>query len=549
MKLVHFLTHESNASKKQILFMAAVSGLANGLLLAIVNLAAAEVYNRELEARLFVVYLISLVLFVYTQKIAFVEAITSVEQALQQVKLRIVNKVRRVELRFIEEHQEMGGYTALTQDSSLISQTAMKMVIAAQSLLVLLFSSIYLALLSPFSFLLTLFAITTGVIVFFSHFQQTSEELQAAEQKEGQFLDRFSAMQQGFKELQVNRCESDDMFSHLNDSISQAKDLKVSANTRLFFDAMLGNFVFYLLLLLIVSLLPLVLPTSSETTHKVVASILFIFGPVGMFTGAMSMIMKTESAIKNLYALEEKLDASIQIQEPQCPEKYQNFKQIRIQNLKFHYADAHGKTLFLSGPHNLIIQRHEMLFIVGGNGSGKSTFLKLLMALYHAEQGSIYVDDEKIQMPMYPNYRALFSIVLTDFYLFDRIYGLPDINATEVNKWLVILELDKKTRYENGRFTNMDLSTGQKKRLAFIIAVLKNRPICIFDELAADQDPGFRKKFYEQILPDLKAQGRLVIVVSHDDKYFYLADRIIKLQDGHIASVIEKSPLNPSHPS
>jgi len=549
MKLVHFLTHESNASKKQILFMAAVSGLANGLLLAIVNLAAAEVYNRELEARLFVVYLISLVLFVYTQKIAFVEAITSVEQALQQVKLRIVNKVRRVELRFIEEHQEMGGYTALTQDSSLISQTAMKMVIAAQSLLVLLFSSIYLALLSPFSFLLTLFAITTGVIVFFSHFQQTSEELQAAEQKEGQFLDRFSAMQQGFKELQVNRCESDDMFSHLNDSISQAKDLKVSANTRLFFDAMLGNFVFYLLLLLIVSLLPLVLPTSSETTHKVVASILFIFGPVGMFTGAMSMIMKTESAIKNLYALEEKLDASIQIQEPQCPEKYQDFKQIRIQNLKFHYADAHGKTLFLSGPHNLIIQRHEMLFIVGGNGSGKSTFLKLLMALYHAEQGSIYVDDEKIQMPMYPNYRALFSIVLTDFYLFDRIYGLPDINATEVNKWLVILELDKKTRYENGRFTNMDLSTGQKKRLAFIIAVLKNRPICIFDELAADQDPGFRKKFYEQILPDLKAQGRLVIVVSHDDKYFYLADRIIKLQDGHIASVIEKSPLNPSHPS
>lgn len=549
MKLVHFLTHESNASKKQILFMSAVSGLANGLLLAIVNFAAEEVYNRELEARLFVVYLISLILFVYTQKIAFVEAITSVEQALQQVKLRIVNKVRRVELRFIEEHQEMGGYTALTQDSSLISQTAMKMVIAAQSLLVLLFSSIYLAMLSPFSFLLTLFAITIGVIVFFSHFQQTSEELQAAEQKEGQFLDRFTAMQHGFKELQVNRCESDDMFSHLNDSITQAKELKVSANTRLFFDAMLGNFVFYLLLLLIVSLLPLALPTSSETTHKVVASILFIFGPVGMFTGAMSMIMKTESAIKNLYTLEEKLDASIQIQEPQNPEKYQDFKQIRIENLKFHYVDAHGKTLFLSGPHNLIIHRHEMLFIVGGNGSGKSTFLKLLMALYHAEQGSIYVDDEKIQIPMYPNYRALFSIVLTDFYLFDRIYGLPDINADEVNKWLIILELDKKTRYENGRFTNTDLSTGQKKRLAFIVAVLKNRPICIFDELAADQDPGFRKKFYEQILPDLKAQGRLVIVVSHDDKYFYLADRIIKLQDGHIASVIEKSPLNLSSPS
>jgi len=408
--------------------------------------------------------------------------------------------------------------------------------------LVLLFSSIYLALLSPFSFLLTVIAITIGVVVFFNHFQQTSEELQVAEHKESQFLDRFTAMQHGFKELQVNRCESDDMFAHLSDSISQARVLKVSANTRLFFDAMLGNFVFYLLLLLIVSLLPLVLPANSETTHKVVANVLFIFGPVGMFTGAMSMIMKTESAIKNLYALEERLDASIQLQETQDPEKYKHFKQIRLENLKFHYADAQGKTLFLSGPHNLIIDRHQMLFIVGGNGSGKSTFLKLLMALYHAEQGSIYVDDEVIQTQMYPHYRALFSIVLTDFYLFDRIYGLPDIDEKEVNRWLHLLELDKKTRYENRRFTNMDLSTGQKKRLAFIVAVLKNRPICIFDELAADQDPGFRQRFYEQILPDLKAQGRLVIVVSHDDKYFHLADRIIKLQDGHIASITENNP-------
>ncbi len=546
MKLFHFLNHESDASKKQILFMASVSGLANGLLLAIVNLAAEQVFNRELEARLFVIYLISLLLFVYTQKIAFIEAITSVERALQQVKLRITDKVRRVELRFIEQHQEMGGYTALTQDSSLISQTAMKMVIAAQSLLVLLFSSIYLAILSPFSFLLTVIAIIIGVIVFFNHFRLTSEELQAAEQKEGQFLNRFTAMQHGFKELQVNRCESDDMFVHLSESVTQARILKVSANTRLFFDAMLGNFVFYLLLLLIVSLLPLILPTSSETTHKVVANVLFIFGPVGMFTGAMSMIMKTESAIKNLYALEEHLDASIQLQEPQDVEKYVNFKEIRLENLKFHYADPQGKTLFSSGPHNLTIYRHEMLFIVGGNGSGKSTFLKLLMALYHSEQGTIYIDNEPINPPMYPHYRGLFSIVLTDFYLFDRIYGLPDINADEVNHWLKVLELDKKTRYENQRFTNMDLSTGQKKRLAFIVAVLKNRPICIFDELAADQDPGFRKRFYEQILPDLKAQGRLVIVVSHDDKYFHLADRIIKLQDGRIHSVIENNPIKPS---
>ncbi|MDQ7091564.1 MAG: cyclic peptide export ABC transporter [Methylococcales bacterium] len=536
MKLFHFLARESEAPKKQILFMAAVSGIANGLLLAIINLAAAQVYNRELSARLFVVYIIALLLFIYTQKIAFVKSINAVEKALHHVKLRITDKIRRVDLRFIEHNPEIGNYTALTQDSTLISQAAMKIVMAAQSLLVLLFSSIYLAMLSPLSFMLTLVMIGVGVFTFFSHYEQTSIELDMAEKKEAEFLNRFTAMQHGFKELQVNRCENDDMFNHLTQSIKDAKRYKVSANTRLFFAAMLGNFVFYLLLLLVVSLFPLFIETTSAEAHKVVATILFIFGPVGMFTGALSMVMKTESAIKNLYGLEEKLDSSIQSQKPQEPEKYQHFNTIRLENLRFHYTDPQGHKLFLSGPHNLTIQRDEMIFIVGGNGSGKSTFLKLLMGLYHSDQGHIYVDDERISPENYPSYQALYSIVLTDFYLFDRVYGLPDVKESEVNDWLKRLQLDKKTHYENQRFTNIDLSTGQKKRLAFIIAVLKNRPICIFDELAADQDPEFRQRFYEEILPDLKAEGRLVIVVSHDDKYFHLADRIIKLEDGHIIS-------------
>ncbi len=516
--------------------MAAVSGLANGLLLAIVNLAAEQVFNRELEVRLFIIYLISLLLFVYTQKIAFVKAITAVEISLHKIKLRITNKIRQVDLSFIEKNPEISNYTALTQDSTLVSQAAMKMVIAAQSLLVLLFSCIYLAIISPISLMITVIMIGIGVVVFFSHFQQTSTELQQAEQKEKEFLNRFTAMQQGFKELQVNRLENDDMFEHLSQSITNAKKLKVSANTRLFFDAMLGNFVFYLLLLIVVALLPIFIPTTSEETHKVVASILFIFGPVGMFTGALSMVMKTESAIKNLYSLEENLDKFIPQQEPQDPTKYQHFQQIKLENLSFHYTDPEGQQLFFSGPHNLTLKREEMVFIVGGNGSGKSTFLKLLMSLYHSEEGNIYVDHEKITPTNYSSYQGLFSIVLTDFYLFDRIYGLPDIDAAEVNAWLKKLQLDKKTRYENNRFTNMDLSTGQKKRLAFIVAVLKNRPICIFDELAADQDPDFRQRFYEQILPELKAEGRLVLVVSHDDKYFHLADRIIKLEDGHIVA-------------
>jgi putative pyoverdin transport system ATP-binding/permease protein len=128
----------------------------------------------------------------------------------------------------------------------------------------------------------------------------------------------------------------------------------------------------------------------------------------------------------------------------------------------------------------------------------------------------------------------LYSIVFTDFHLFKRLYGLHNTPDQVIKNWLEVMELDKKTRYENQGFTNTSLSTGQKKRLAFITAVLKNRPICIFDELAADQDPGFRQRFYAEILPELQQQGRTVIVVSHDDQFFHLADRILKLEDGKV---------------
>ena len=65
-----------------------------------------------------------------------------------------------------------------------------------------------------------------------------------------------------------------------------------------------------------------------------------------------------------------------------------------------------------------------------------------------------------------------------------------------------------------------------------IIALLEDRPFYIFDEWAADQDPLFRKKFYEIIVPKLKKDNKIIFLISHDDMYFYLADRHIKLDTG-----------------
>jgi putative ATP-binding cassette transporter len=202
----------------------------------------------------------------------------------------------------------------------------------------------------------------------------------------------------------------------------------------------------------------------------------------------------------------------------------------------YHYTDAAGEVTFRSGPHELEIRRGELLFIVGGNGSGKSTLLKLLTGLYTPLQGELRLDGRTVDASLREAWRELFSIVFTDFHLFDRLYGLDGVDPAEVQRWLQTMGLERKTRFEGGRFTQTALSTGQRKRLAFIVAVLRNKPVCILDEVAADQDPEFRRRFYRDLLPELRVRGTTVIVVSHDDAYFDCADRLIRLQDGRIVA-------------
>ena len=149
--------------------------------------------------------------------------------------------------------------------------------------------------------------------------------------------------------------------------------------------------------------------------------------------------------------------------------------------------------------------------------------------------GEITVNGELLDQDIYADYRELFAIVFTDFHLFDRLYGIQDIDSAKVNALIEEMGLASKTRFKKGAFTNTSLSTGQRKRLAYINTVLEDKQIYIFDELAADQDPGFRKRFYEVLLPRLKEQGKTVIAVTHDDKYFATADRVLKMDEGQLS--------------
>ena len=190
---------------------------------------------------------------------------------------------------------------------------------------------------------------------------------------------------------------------------------------------------------------------------------------------------------------------------------------------------------FSLGPVDLSFKPGEIVFIVGGNGSGKSTLAKLITGLYIPEAGEIVLDDKKITDDNREWYRQHFSVIFSDYYLFEKLLGMgkPALDE-QAQEYLRQLKINHKVTIENGKLSTTDLSQGQRKRLALLTAYLENRPIYLFDEWASDQDPMFRDIFYKEILVNLKKRNKTVLVISHDDHYFHLADRIIKLDYGKI---------------
>lgn len=205
---------------------------------------------------------------------------------------------------------------------------------------------------------------------------------------------------------------------------------------------------------------------------------------------------------------------------------------IALHDVTYRFAGTDGRDAFAVGPIDLVLRPGELVFIVGENGSGKTTLIKLLLGLYAPHDGTIHLDGRKVEAETRDAYRQHFSAVLSDYFLFEELP--PGADTTCVPNHLARLGLGGKLTVENGRLSTTDLSTGQRKRLALLHAYLEQRPVVVFDEWAADQDPAFRRLFYETLLPQMKAEGRTLVVISHDDRFFGVADRLLRLDRGRM---------------
>jgi putative ATP-binding cassette transporter len=351
---------------------------------------------------------------------------------------------------------------------------------------------------------------------------------------------QYDALTAGIKELKMHRNRRTAFFHEIMIPTAKSYLQKIIAGRSLHEVAGLTSHILYFVFVFLLFVLAAVLPTDPQVLAGFALVSLYLKSSLGNVMGAMQFISNGNVAMGKIedlrLALSEPIDHSI-------TSRYQpeiSWQSLKMHGIVYQYNHENGDNSFTLGPLDLDFRPGELVFIIGGNGDGKTTLAKVLTGLYPPQSGEITLDDVNISFDERGEYRKNFSVLFSDYYLFDQFLGIsgPDLDE-RAEGYLQKLLLDRFVKVQDGRLSTTELSSGQRKRLALMSVYLEDRSIYVFDEWAAGQDPVFKDIFYQQLLPELQARGKLVIVISHDDQYYQLADRVIKLNFGRIVSDIE----------
>jgi putative ATP-binding cassette transporter len=545
--LLEILRKETNLSIRRVALLAMIAGLSDALVIVAIN-GAAESGSRGAPQFGFVVFFaLALGTYVLTQRYLLRLSTFHIEDTIKRIRMRLADKIRNADLQPLEKLGRSEIYAGINRDTQAISQAAAPMIIAVQAGMMIFFSIFYIGYQSLWALALTVVTITVGVFMHFARLQWVMERLRAGSAKENEFFDSLTHLLDGFKEVKLSRARSNDLFEHMRTLAAAAAKLKISASMNLADQYLFSQVSIDVLLAVIVFLLPLLAPSEASRILAITAAVQFIAGPLTTLVSALPAFSSANVSMANIQRLEASLEqlrsVSVSPKRPGAARRRKHpFNGLESDSVEMHYTAATGEPLFSIGPLSVGISRGETIFIVGGNGSGKTTFLKVLAGLYYPDAGLMRIDGRPVEEHGYAAYRELFSAIFSDYHLFDRLYGLGRVDESRVTSLLKLMDLQDKTRYVDGRFENQDLSSGQKKRLALIVSILENKPVFVFDEWAADQDPSFRRYFYEEFLTSLKMRGKTVIAATHDDRYFHVADRVLKMEMGRLVADVTIRP-------
>jgi len=539
MSFIQLVRREMHGSLPKLVFMSGLGGISNASILAAINTGVQEAGSGQKPglwaASLF---LVALFLFMKTQQYVTITATAEIEAIIHKLRLRLMDCIRRSELLEVEEIGRARIVAAITSDTAILTQASNMLCFTVQGAVLICFVGIYVAYLSIVAFALTVVIVVGAATMFHLKNRRLSAQKAESAAWERRLFDRLTDFLDGFKEVRLNRARSADLFDDAADVSKTAANIKIRTQAETFRMIVSSQISMYVLLGAVVFIAPnlsdsLGGPSISKTT----TALLFVVGACFGLVQSIPILLNANAAASRIDQLERTLQATASPARLDVAPEPKRFEKIEIRNLMFSYVDRLADIAFKIGPINFTLNAGELVFITGGNGSGKSTFLRVLAGLYPPDSGDFLLDGRQVTDETRDEYRALMSAIFFDYHLFQRLYGIPEPQPGELDRLLAKFRLSDKTGLTNGEFRTLDLSGGQRRRLALIVSMLEKRPIMLLDEWTAEQDPEFRRKFYDELLPEMLHAGATIVVITHDDRYLeelHLPARKIRFDEGRI---------------
>jgi putative ATP-binding cassette transporter len=534
MRLISFLARSSWQMLLIAILLGFLSGGSSAGLIAFVG-RLMEQSATQRSVGVIIIFLGLAAIALITNILSQMLLIRLAQQAIFRLRMTLSQQILAAELRHLEQVGNARLLATLTEDIQAIAEAVRLLPFICIDFATIAGCLFYIVWLSWDMALLVCSLAALSVMVYQWILKYAKRELALARDEQDHLFQHFNAITNGVKELKLHyRRRQVFLREELQSSAANYRHHSIKGLDLFAIIVNFGNFVLFFTLGLVLFVLPRLFTISFEIISTYLLLFTYMILPMQQLVGRLPVLIRAGVSLEKVESLNLSLTDRTETDSiPPAITEY--WTTLQLNGVIHTYQTEQDDSRFELGPIDLTIHPGELIFIVGGNGSGKSTLAKLITGLYAPETGEIRLDGKPIHVENREWYRQHFSVIFSDFYLFDRLLGLDTLDLDQnAQTYLKQLQLDRKVRIEQGRLSTTSLSQGQRKRLALLTAYLEDRPIYLFDEWAADQDPTFKDLFYTQLLPDLRSQGKTIFVISHDDHYFHIGDRIIKLNYGKV---------------
>ncbi|RQM45749.1 cyclic peptide export ABC transporter [Paraburkholderia bannensis] len=507
-----------------------VSGFGNAGLVALINQALSA--STSQLARLGWQFVVLGVSVLATRTLSQTLFMDLGQRAKADLRMQTIRRLGGASFRHLEQQGAARSLAVLTQDLDAIVMLFVRMPALAMQSAVIIGCLAYLSVLSWQILLVAIVTIGIGAAGFRAANGRALFHLRASRKREDDLVRHFRALFDGAKELKLHRLRR---AAFIDDTLSTNVEAVRVQRTRGYVlyaaAASWGSFILFAFIGITLFVVARLYPVNTHVMSGYAMVFLYMIMPIESLLSAIPNISTARVALERI----EEVNAELPLENGLDAPVKRGFQSLVLDGVTHRYFREKENDVFTLGPINLRFKPGELVYLIGGNGSGKTTLAKMIVGLYAPESGRILVDGAPVSEADRDSYRQLFSVVFSDFFLFDSLLGMRFDGLDQTAQDLLVhLQLDHKVSIKDGAFSTLELSQGQRKRLALLVAYLEDRSFYLFDEWAADQDPLFKDVFYRKLLPELKAKGKTVVVITHDDRYFHLADRYIKLEYGQL---------------